>query len=307
MRLKPKIGVIGAGVMGLAICQRFLQQGFAVLVHDIAPERDALAAALGAQILPSAFQVVQQAQVIFVVVLDAVQISEVFSPKADPHAGLLRGITMSPQVQSGQCPVVLLCSTIAPKDAQRFANQVQEAGAWVLDAPISGGPKRACEGSMSIMLSGSEVAIAQAQTALDVASNKQFFVSSQLGDAMRAKLVNNLMAASNLIAAAQAMSLANAFGLDLDSVAQIVSASSGQSWMCDDRIERALQSDMTPRAQLHVLTKDVTLACTAARELNISLPIGEVAAQLMNQACLAGHKADDDAVMFQYLSQGEGI
>jgi L-threonate 2-dehydrogenase len=300
---KPIVGVIGTGVMGLAIAQCLLGKGYPVVTYDIDAQRNQLSESAGATIAANPASVVQQAQIVFVVVLDAGQISQVFEPTGDANAGLLRGLALSPSVQSGQCPTVLLCSTISPEDAQRFAAQVQEAGAWVLDAPISGGPHRAAQGTMSVMLAGGPVAKLQALGVLADCSANQFTVSDQPGDAMRAKLVNNLMAASNLVAAAQAMTLASAMGLDLVTVAKIAAASSGQSWMCDDRITRALHDDYEPRAQLHVLTKDVTLACAAARHLQVPLPLGDQAAQVMQQACQAGHRAQDDAIVFQYCAQ----
>ncbi len=301
--MKPTIGIIGVGVMGLAMAQRLLNLGYSVLAHDIDSDRLALAKRSGADIAANANQVAQQADFILVVVLNSDQIKSVLAPTNDADSGLLRGLILSPKVNSGQCPTVMLCSTISPADVESFCSQIQQAGAWVLDAPISGGPARATAGSMSVMLAGSPVAISSVQTLLDDLSSKQFIVSMQAGDAMRAKLVNNLMAASHLVAAAQAMNLASAMGLDLAKMQQITQASSGQSWMCDDRMPRALLDDYEPRAQLHVLTKDVHLACEAARELAVPLPAGDHAAQFMQGACEAGHRAQDDAILFEYWAR----
>jgi L-threonate 2-dehydrogenase len=305
--MKPTIGIIGVGVMGLAMSQRLLNLGYSVLVHDIDPARVVLAKSAGALIAINANQIAQQADVILVVVLNADQIKAVLEPTSNTDSGLLRGLILSPKVNSGCCPTVLLCSTIAPADVDSFCAQIQSAGAWVLDAPVSGGPVRAAVGSISVMLAGSSVAISSVQAVLNDLSNKQFIVSTQTGDAMRAKLVNNLMAASHLVASAQAMNLASAMGLDLVKMAQITSASSGQSWICDDRIPRALMDDYEPRAQLHVLTKDVCLACDAARELAVPLPAGEHAAQVMQAACDAGHQAQDDAILFQHWARVSSV
>ncbi len=298
--MKPSVGIVGVGVMGLAICQRLCEHGFTVTVFDINTSRMQLAAQLGAQLAANAREVATNSAIIFVVVLDADQISQVLTPDHNRAAGLLGGIETSPLLNQGLRPTILLCSTIATQDAQRFGFAIQQAGAWVLDAPISGGPARASQGTMSIMLAGSSVAINCAQPVLDACSDKQFYISANLGDAMSAKLVNNLMAASNLVAAAQAMQLGVAMGLEPAVIAQIAGASSGKSWIVDDRVERYLQRDYEPRAQLHVLTKDVTLACDAAAEFGVSLPIGHQAASTMQAACAHGCSALDDASVFEY-------
>jgi L-threonate 2-dehydrogenase len=307
--LKPMIGIVGVGNMGLAIAKRLISQGYSVLAQDIDPARQALAQTAGATVMPDARSLAQQADVILIVVLDADQIAQVLGisianpEQAKSAQGLLTGLEINPSASAGRCPAVLMCSTIAPEMTQQFAQILQAAGAWAIDAPISGGPLRAEQGTMSMMLAADPAALAQVQLLTQAISAKQFQVSHQVGDAMRAKLVNNMMAAANLVAASEAMGLAAAFGLDLAKMAEIVKVSSGQSWMCDDRIARALVDDYEPRAHLHVLTKDVKLAHEAAQRLAVAVPMGQHAAQTMQAACHAGHRNDDDAIMFQYWAE----
>src|SRR5205085_1170117 len=101
------------------------------------------------------------------------------------------------------------------------------------------------------------------------------------GAAAKAKLVNNLMAGINLAAGAEALALAARLGLEPRQMRELISASSGQSWMFDDRMTRALEGDYAPRAQSHVLTKDLTLANQAAEQAGVSLPLGALARDLL--------------------------
>ena len=296
------VGIIGTGVMGLAITRRLLNQGYTVKVRDIDPNREALAVSLGAQPLTTPRQIAEQCDVVLITVLNAEQIDSVLHQGNNAAEGLLIGLETAVLARRDGCPLVLLCSTIAPEDVIRLAGQIQVAGGWALDAPISGGPMRAAAGTMSMMLAGNAIALNQGKAVIDCISASQFLISDQLGDAMRAKLVNNLMAGANLVAAAEAMTLASAMGLDLVAMAALVAKSSGQSWMCDDRMARALSDDYEPRAQTHVLTKDVYLANQAAKQLGVHLPIGAIAAQTMQAACDAGHRIEDDASLFKYLA-----
>jgi L-threonate 2-dehydrogenase len=299
MSKKQTIGVIGAGLMGLGMTKRLIAQGYRVLVRDIDPVREQLAREAGAQIVASPREVGEHADITLIAVLDAAQIDQVLQGSE----GLLIGLDINPTGDSGLPIAVLMCSTIAPADSERFGSAIMAVGAWPVDAPISGGPVKAALGTMSMMLAADIVALNFIRPLTHALSGKQFEVSNQVGDAMRAKLVNNMMAAAHLVAASEAMGLAATMGLDLNKMAQITAASSGQSWMCDDRITRALHDDETVAAQMHVLTKDVRLAALEAERLNITVPIGKHAATTMQAACDAGYKYQDDSLMFQYWAE----
>ena len=129
---------------------------------------------------------------------------------------------------------------------------------------------------MSMMLAASGAALERVADVLEAVSDKRFLIGNRHGDAMRAKLVNNLMAGINLMAGAEAIALAERLGLDPKAMFDLIAVSSGQSWMFEDRMSRALAGDYAPRAATPVLTKDVRLANEAARELGIELPLSEI-------------------------------
>jgi L-threonate 2-dehydrogenase len=299
MNNQKTIGVIGAGLMGLGMTKRALAQGYRVLVNDVDPARESMARDAGAQVVDSPREVAQLADFTFIVVLDATQIDQVL---AGSH-GLLSGLEAHRLTEGCQPNAVLMCSTIAPTDSERFGDAISAAGAWPVDAPISGGPVKATLGTMSMMLSGEIQALAFVRPLTQALSAKQFEVSHKVGDAMRAKLVNNMMAAAHLVAASEAMGLAARMGIDLNVMAQITAASSGQSWMSDDRFARVLNADESVAAQMHVLTKDVRLASSEAERLKVSVPIGKHAATTMQAACEQGYKYQDDSLMFKYWSE----
>ncbi|MFO1198050.1 MAG: NAD(P)-dependent oxidoreductase [Burkholderiaceae bacterium] len=281
-------GVIGVGAMGMGIAESLLRGRFTTFARDIDPARERVARTLGAGVAGSARALGEAAQAIFVVVVDAGQIDTVLAG----DDGLLAAL--------GPGKLVLVCSTIAPGDAQRFAATIAATGAGVLDAPISGGPARAHAGTMSMMLAGDADLIARARPMLDAVSARRFVISQRCGDAAKAKLVNNLMAGINLMAGAEALALAARLGLDPRQMFDLISASSGQSWMFEDRMARALAGDYAPRAAAPVLTKDLTLANEAARAAGVELPMGALARDLLRATCDGGWSAEDDAAALKY-------
>jgi 3-hydroxyisobutyrate dehydrogenase-like beta-hydroxyacid dehydrogenase len=198
----------------------------------------------------------------------------------------------APQMRPGQ--TVLLCPTIAPQDIEHMADRLLAQGVAVIDAPMSGGPARARDGSMSLML---------AAPAADLAA-RRVVVGDRLGDGARTKLVNNLLAGINLAGAAEALALATRLGLDPQRTLDVITQSSGQSWIGSDRLARALQGDLQPRAHTTLLAKDTGLAVVMAEHGGVPLHLGPVAAQLFQAACAAGWADSDDAALLPFLLGG---
>ncbi len=277
--------------MGMGIAMSLQRAGHTVMVHDIDPLRDALARQNRWAIAGSALGIAESCAVIFIVVVNADQIRDLLY--SEP--GLLHAL--------GADHTVLICSTISATDMAQFAASINATGANCVDAPISGGPARAADGSMSMMLAAPKPILSALEPLLEHISGKRFAISGKAGDASKAKLVNNLLAGIHLVAAAEAFALARRFGLDDSQMLELIRASSGQSWMLEDRVPRALQGDLQPRAAAHVLTKDLTLVNAAARELGLELVLGEAARSEMQKTCDEGWRMDDDAAVITRLRQ----
>jgi hypothetical protein len=143
---------------------------------------------------------------------------------------------------------VVLCPTIAPQEVERIAARLAAMGVDTLDAPMSGGPQRAAEGTMSLMVACPLATFEKHRTLIGALSDRVFRLGERPGDGARMKLVNNLLAGINLVGAAEALALAQRLGLDLDTVLDVIEQSSGQSWVGSDRMRRAIAGDYAPRA-----------------------------------------------------------
>ena len=138
---------------------------------------------------------------------------------------------------------VLLSSTVDPAYVAALGPRLANHGIALLDAPVSGGPAKAAAGTMTMMVSGDADALARVRALLDRIAGRVFVLGPRPGDASTFKIVNNMLAAANLAAAAEALALADAAGLDLERVCEVVHASSGASWIFADRAGRALGGD----------------------------------------------------------------
>jgi 3-hydroxyisobutyrate dehydrogenase-like beta-hydroxyacid dehydrogenase len=283
--------------MGGAMAARLCALGWTVVVCDIDPARQRQAeergAGLAATPLMAALALRPEAALI-VCVVDAAQTREVLFGDQGAAVGL----------HAGQA--VMLCPTIAPQDAEALAAELQARGIGCIDAPMSGGPARALDGRMSLMLAGAKGLLARHEALLAALSDQRFRISERVGDGARTKLVNNLLAGINLVGAAEALALAERLGLDLSTTLDVIEQSSGQSWIGSDRMRRALAGDAAPRAHMSLLGKDTRLAVEAARAAGFTGPLGATAAATFAQAMAAGLNDQDDAALLAWCRVAPG-
>ena len=284
-----KIGLVGIGNMGLPMALRLLEAGHEVAVRDIDPARVAQAEAAGA-VAAGAPSALADRGLVIVAVVDGAQTRDVLFGAGGLAGALAVGAT------------VMLCPTIAPADVQACAAALTGRAIGCIDAPMSGGPQRARDGTMSLMVACSDPLFARWQPLLVTLASRLFRVGTAPGDGARTKLVNNLLAAINLAGAAEALALAQRIGLDPAATLAVIEASSGQSWIGSDRLRRALAGDETPRACMGLLAKDSKLALAAARDSGAVLPLGEAAAAQFAAAIGAGLAAADDSALWRWLA-----
>jgi 3-hydroxyisobutyrate dehydrogenase len=286
------VGLVGIGAMGLPMALRLRELGHAVTVRDLDPAREALARGAGCAVAASAAALARRVQAVIVVVVDGAQTREVLFGAEGAANALAAG------------SMVLLCPTIAPADTEAAAAALQSGGIGMLDAPMSDGPRRARDGTMSLMVAGTDACHAAGLPLLQALSSRLFRVGTRPGDGARTKLVNNLLAAINLAGAAEALALAERLGLDAAGTLAVIEQSNGQSWIGSDRLWRALAGDSAVRARVALLAKDSALALASARAAGWPTPLGDAAAAVFARAVDAGLADADDAALLALARRG---
>jgi 3-hydroxyisobutyrate dehydrogenase-like beta-hydroxyacid dehydrogenase len=291
--MNTQTGIVGVGNMGGGMAKRLLSLGWPVVVHDLDANKLSELNALGAQISANAAAVAQAADTVIVCVIDAAQIQQVFNGPQGLLAGLKAGQT------------VIMCPTIAPSDTEHFAQQLQAIGVHMVDAPMSGGPIRAGNGTMSLMLAAPEDVLAAQDALLQALSNQCVLISHRVGDGARVKLVNNLLAGINLVGACEAMVLAEKMGLSQDTALSLIERSSGQSWIATDRLRRVFANDTSIGSHMRLLAKDTRLAMASAEQVGFSGWLGADAAKAFAMACEQGMTDMDDSQMLAFIRQAK--
>ena len=283
------VSIIGVGNMGAGIARNLLSKGWPAAVHDLDDAKVQYLKTFGALALADIAYAATKSIATIICVIDAVQARDVLFGPMGIATTLPLGHT------------VLLCPTLAPADVEQIAKELIPLGIHTIDAPMSGGPARAADGSMSLMVACADHVFARHQSLINALSNKVFRISEKPGDGARTKLVNNLLAGINLVGAAEALAMAQKMGLDLAKTLDVIEQSSGQSWIGSDRMHRALIGDYEPRAHMTLLEKDTRLAVEAAAAAGFDGPMGARARDVFAQASAGGLANLDDAALFKWL------
>ncbi|WP_206931209.1 NAD(P)-binding domain-containing protein [Roseococcus thiosulfatophilus] len=197
-----------------------------------------------------------------------------------PHEAAVEAVLATLLPAMPRAGVVVDTSTIAPGAARRFAEQAAARGVGYLDAPVSGGPAGAAAGTLAMMLGGEEAAIAAARPVLERLATRITHVGGP-GAGQVAKLANNLLVATHLMAAAEALRMADAAGVKPEALLPVLNAASGRSAATEVNWPRwILPGGFDSGFAAGLMRKDVRLALELAEAAGTKLPVCGAAAAL---------------------------
>jgi 3-hydroxyisobutyrate dehydrogenase len=257
--MKESIGFIGLGIMGGGMAANLLKAGFDLTVWNRTPGRITPLARAGAAVADSPADVAASSAIVITCVSDTPDVEEV----ALGRRGLIHG------VRAGS--LLIDCSTISPTATRSIAARLAEKGAFMLDAPVSGGSEGAAKGTLSIMVGGDAAQVKRAMPALGAMGRTITHVGPQ-GAGQMAKLVNQILVVVTMQGVAEALLLAQAGGLDLEQTLAAVGGGAAGSWMLANRGPQVIRRDWRPGFTVDLQQKDLRLVLEAADQLGIPLP-----------------------------------
>jgi 3-hydroxyisobutyrate dehydrogenase len=286
-----KIGFVGLGAMGLPMAVNLVKAGHEVSGFDFNPAALDKLAAAGGHAAPSAADAARDAEFFVLMVVNGDQ----------AHDVLFGSGKAADALPPGAC--VIASCTQPPAQARALGEALAERQLALVDAPVSGGVAGAEGGSLTIMASAPAHVFQSARAVLDVVGKNVFHVGEEHGAGSTAKLINQLLCGVHIAAAAEALQLAEAAGVNPKSVFDIVSVSAASSWMLNDRGPRMLQDAPEVRSAVDIFVKDLGIVLDHGRAARHGLPLSAAAHQMFLAASGAGHgKADDSQVIRAYRS-----
>lgn len=255
--------------------RRLLGAEFSTIVHDANPSALATAIAAGASSATSPQAVADAADIVLVSL---------------PTPDIVRAVALGPNglVHGNRMKIYADLSTTGARVAKEVAAGFAPRNIQALDAPVSGGPMGATNGTLAIMVSGDAAAFATAEPALRAIGSNTTYVGDQVGQGQMVKLINNMIAATNFAVTCEGLAMGMKAGLDPDILLGLLGKSSGRSFATDMMAPAVLSRRFDFGFRLALMHKDVKLALEEAEALGTTNLTANAARQLWNLAMAQG-------------------
>lgn len=280
-----KVGFIGLGVMGRPMALHLHKAGHELAVWARRPDS---VGDLPARVCATPAELGGVCEVVFTVITSSADVEGVALGKD----GLIHG--MAPG------SVLVDCSTIAPEAARKIAAQLAEKGIHMLDAPVSGGAQGAIDATLAIMAGGEAAVLERVRPLLDCLGKRIVHVGPN-GAGQVAKACNQMIMVAAIQAAAEAMRLAAAAGVDCAKVRQALAGGSAASRVLDVMGERMVRRDFAAGIEARLHHKDFGLVMEAARQSGVPVPLAAVVGQQLNALMAQGWGRDDTSSLLRVL------
>ena len=279
-----KVGYIGLGLMGKSIARNILKAGFPLVVHNRSRGAVDELAAEGAVPAHSPREVAGQVDVVFTNLPDSPDVeSVVFGP-----GGIIEG--------AHEGLIYVDNSTIKPITARLVAERLAEKGVQALDAPVSGGDIGARNGTLTIMVGGSEEALEKVRPIFE-AMGKSITRIGDAGSGQIAKAANQIMVAAQMVAMGELLIFAQKAGADPQKVVEAIKGGAAQCWSLDVKPPRLFAGNRNPGFKARMQAKDLNIVMDSAREFGVPLPSAAIHTQLFNSMVEQGWGDLDNAAV----------
>ncbi|EAC9889135.1 NAD(P)-dependent oxidoreductase [Listeria monocytogenes] len=254
-----KIGFVGTGVMGSSMALHLLEAGYEVFVYTRTKSKAEELLHKGAHWEASPASLASQVDILISMVGYPQDVEQLYLDENGFLANLSSGA------------VAIDMTTSSPALAKKIAKVGAEKGIGVLDAPVSGGDIGAKNGTLAIMVGGSEKVFLKVKPILDILGSS-VILQGDAGAGQHTKMVNQIAIASNMIGVTEAIIYAEAAGLNPSRVLDSISGGAAGSWSLTNLIPRVLKDDFSPGFFIKHFIKDMGIAISEAKQMGLELP-----------------------------------
>jgi 3-hydroxyisobutyrate dehydrogenase len=289
-----KVAFIGMGTMGAPMALNILKAGYPVTVHNRTREKEAAAAAAGAQRAASPVEAARAAEIIITCVSDTPDVERIILGEN----GVIQG------ARAGS--LVIDMSTISPSATREIAAALAEKEIHMIDAPVSGGSEGARQGTLSIMVGGAEDDVAAAQGVLKAMGATISHVGP-IGSGQLTKAINQIVLAGTYWSVAEGIALGLKAGLDMETVVNAVGGGAAGSWAMVNRSGNMIRNEYPLGFKVELHRKDLNIALGVARELGVPLPMTAFVEQVETGLIARGYAEEDISAIARTVREQAGI
>lgn len=284
------IGIVGLGLLGGALAARLRDRGFRVVGFDVDAARRAAAEAAGVELCRDAATAAEACETLLLSL-----------PDGDVSGAVLR--QLAPRLRPGQ--TVVETTTAAPEQMLAHAALVRASGARFVEAEIAGSSAQARRGEVLVLAAGEPADVAACRPLLECFAGEVCEVGPS-GSAAKWKLVHNLALGLHRAVLAEALTFAEALGLDPARTLDVLRRSPAASTVMSTKGRKMVTRDFAPQATVRQHLKDVRLILAAAERAGAATPLSTLHAELLERTIALGHAADDNSAVIEAFRRTTG-
>ena len=291
--MSPKIGFIGLGIMGKPMAKNLIDAGYSLVVLDIVQDAVNELVALGAESALTPADVASKCDTVITMLPDGPEVETVVLG-AD---GIIESATSATSLVD--------MSSISPTVSQKISSALNEKGARVLDAPVSGGEPGAINGQLAIMVGGPEDLFTEMEAIFDILGKSAVLVGDS-GAGQTTKLVNQILVGIHIHAMGEAFILASKAGVDPMKVYEAIKGGLAGSNVLNAKVPLMLDRNFKPGFKINLHQKDLKNALEAAQSLELELPATQLVQSMIADLVADGKGEDDHGGIVQALEKKNG-
>jgi 2-hydroxy-3-oxopropionate reductase len=284
------VGFIGLGIMGRPMALNLLRAGYSLIVHNRTRAKEEELVNEGAKSASDPRELTSRCDVVITMLPDSPDVEQVYLGEDGVIAGAREG------------QLLIDMSSIAPSVARAVFDAASGLGADALDAPVSGGDVGAREGTLSIMVGGSDEGFKRAKPLFDVLG-KTVVHMGEAGAGQTAKACNQILVAVTIEAVSEALVLASKAGVDPDRLIEVLSGGLAGNRVMEVRRRNFLEHDFSPGFKLELHHKDLGIALRTARELGVYVPTTAIVDQMLAALKAAGDGGLDHSALLKVIEE----
>lgn len=288
-----KLGFIGLGIMGKPMVRNLLKAGYEVTVYDIIKENVDLMTEAGAVAAESAKEVAEACRIIITML---------------PNSPHVKTVVMGENgVLEGAVPGTILVdmSSIAPLASQEICKACAEKGVRMIDAPVSGGEPKAIDGSLSIMVGGSEEVFHEVYDILMVMGGSAVHCG-EIGAGNTTKLANQVIVALNIAAVSEAFMLSTKAGVNPQKVFDAIKGGLAGSTVMNAKVPMITAGNFKPGFKIDLHIKDLNNALETGHGVGAPLPLTASVMEILQNLHMDGCGQDDHSAIAKYYEKLAG-
>ena len=290
--MKKEIGILGLGSMGTAIALN-LKKKYKIFGYDI-NKHNKIKSSKNFIFVKNLKEIFLKTNIFIIIVLNENQCQKIFN----------KFIEIKKNLKIKKNYTIINCTTVSPNWVKKTYKKLEKNNFDYIDCPVSGGPKKAINGKLSLMLSSKKITYKKNLALLKNIGNNIYNLGNKIGTGSTVKIINNCLAGIQIVSAAEAITLAKKEKINLKKIFKIINNSSGQSWMFADRGKRMIEKKyFKPLSRLSIFKKDMKLANKLRKKHFINLPLTIATLKMYENGCKQGLENFDDSAVIRLLEK----